>query len=101
LCHYLWDLFLSGGGLILVKFAVVLVMGLEKQLMEMEEACDVTEFLGTLREITTFNRYLNVRELLMGTCLLQIQREDFRDLGTPTKVAADFYGKYIRVAFEE
>jgi hypothetical protein len=51
MCKYIWDFVLCTSGLGFIKFAVALVGQLEKQLLKMDDACDLTEFLGSLKEI--------------------------------------------------
>ena len=42
MCQFVWDLVLNIGGIGLVYFAIALVLKLEKNLLEYDDACDLT-----------------------------------------------------------
>jgi hypothetical protein len=49
MCQYVWDLVLCMGSLGLVKFAICLVTKLDKYLLLIDDACDLTQFFTSLK----------------------------------------------------
>lgn len=80
MCQFVWDLVLCVGGVGLVKFAIALVLMLEKQLMEYDDACDLTEFFSSLKELEIFNRYLSIRDIVRNAYMLKIEKSDLEEL---------------------
>jgi hypothetical protein len=108
MCQFVMDLVVCTGGLGLVKFAIALLIKLEKCLLEIGDAYDLTLFFGKLKEVDTFNSYLSIKEIIETTYLLQIQRDDLKDLAkakpeqtNPDNMRFDFYAQYILIMFEE
>jgi hypothetical protein len=52
------------GGLGLVFYAVSMVLNLKKELLKLDDACDISEFLQTLKELQNFNKYLKINEIV-------------------------------------
>jgi hypothetical protein len=53
--RYVWDMVVEMGGIALVYFAVALVLHLKAKMMKVEDFCDMSEFLQTLKTLETFN----------------------------------------------
>jgi hypothetical protein len=51
MCKHIWDFVLCTSGLGFIKFAISLVMKLEKYILDITDACDLTEFFSNLKEI--------------------------------------------------
>lgn len=76
MCQFVWDMVISLGGIGLVYFAMALVVKLEPQLLEMEDACDISEFLTSLKDLNTFNQYLSIREVVKNAYKMRVENED-------------------------
>lgn len=76
MCQFVWDMVISLGGIGLVYFAMALVLKLEPQLLEMEDACDISEFFTSLKNLNTFNQYFSIREVVKNAYKMRVENED-------------------------
>lgn len=82
------------GGLGLVFYAVALVLNLKDELLKLNDACDISEFLQTLKQLQNFNKYLKINEVVEFAYEIKLQRDDLKGIETLKKT---FYKQYFEL----
>lgn len=82
------------GGLGLVFYAVGLVIDLKEELLKLNDACDISEFLQSLKQLDNFNKYLKIDQIVEFAYEIKLQKEDFNGIDGLKK---SFYKQYFEL----
>lgn len=82
------------GGLGLVFYAVGLVIDLKEELLKLNDACDISEFLQSLKQLDNFNKYLKIDQIVEFAYEIKLQKEDFNGIDALKK---SFYKQYFEL----
>ena len=67
-------------------------MDLKEELLKLNDACDISEFLQGLKQLDNFNKYLKIDHIIEFAYEIKLQKEDFNGIDTLKK---SFYKQYF------